>query len=117
MIALEQQPWHQGLLRLGGESCISQIDQTGIASFCEEVNLDWRLGLRSRLNRDRRSGDSHDLLRESVNSIMNFTFMTLPRKVLPSADLTSQIPECIMRQGFGKCVCTLNCLSEEFLLL
>ena len=46
-------------------------------SFCKEVNLGWRLGLRSRLNRDRCGGNSSDLLRELVNSIMNFMFMTI----------------------------------------
>ena len=51
-------------------------------SFCKEVNLDWRLALAfhlnraSRLNQDTHSGNSHGLLREFVNSIMNFMFMT-----------------------------------------
>ena len=60
-----------------------------------------------RMRRDRRSGNSHDVLREFVNSIMKNMFMTLPRKGLPSADLASQMSISITRQGFGKCVCTL----------
>ena len=41
--------------------------------------------LQLRAVRNRRSGNSLDLLREFVNSIMNNLLMTLPRKGLPSA--------------------------------
>ena len=47
---------------------------------CESLVLGWRFCLRLRAVRNRRSGNSHDLLREFVNSIMNNLFMTLPRK-------------------------------------
>ena len=43
----------------------------------------------SHVKRGRRDGNSHDLLRELVNSIMNFMCITLPRKVLPSTYLAS----------------------------
>ena len=45
---------------------------------------------------------SGNLLREFVNSIMNFMFMTLPHRGLPSTDLTLQMSKSITRQGFGE---------------
>ena len=77
MIAKEWRPLCQGLLGLGCKSCILQSCQTGIVSFCKEVNLDWRSVLWSSLNQDRCSGHSHHLLREFMNFILNFMFMTL----------------------------------------
>ena len=46
---------------------------------CHSTNcsLGWRFCLRLRMRRNRRSGNSHDLLREFVNSIMNNLFMTV----------------------------------------
>ena len=64
------------------------------------------------------AGNSHNLLREFVNSVMNDMFMTLPRKGLPSADRALQISKGIMRQGFGEHICTLmssaNFLCRHF---
>lgn len=37
--------------------------------------LNWRLGLRSLWIRDRRNGNSHNILQEFVNSILNSMFM------------------------------------------
>ena len=76
-------------------------------SFCKEVNFG--LEIRSRISFELRQAQ-----REFVNSIMNLVFMTLPRKVLPSADLTLQTLESIMTQGFGKHVSTLV-FSSDFL--
>ena len=68
--------------------------------------LGWRFCLRLRAVRDRRSGNSHDLLREFMNSIMNNLFMTTP--VQPARPFANNCS----RKGAGLCssVCLPVCL-------
>ena len=61
------------------------VNTDATRSFDSQGSLNWRFCLQLRARRNRRSGNSHDLLREFVNSIMNNMFMTglgLVRKIL-----------------------------------
>ena len=55
----------------------AEVAKDKIVSFCREVSFEKANGLRSGWIGDRCSGILHKVLLELVNSIMNFTFMTL----------------------------------------
>ena len=74
-------------------------------SWHKEVNLDYRLGLWSRLNQDRPGGNLHDMLQALMNSIMNYMFMT--RKKRRSLLLTSLQPT-TLAQSYPNPILTLS---------
>ena len=71
----------------GVRGCHNQVKEVAFHELAElelwVFRLGWRLCLRSQLKRDRHSGNLHDLLRELVNFIMNFMFMTLLQPSTP----------------------------------